>query len=302
MGSADRGAGPPIGIAGAGPVAQALGRLLVDRGQPVVAVASRSPKHAAAAALFMGGHVEAVSWAVLRAEARRLLIAVSDSALGDVARVLGAGFRRGVALHTCGTRGPDALAPLAATGVSCGTFHPLQTIATPEQGVRALQGIAFGVTADGPAADWAEELAAVFEGEILWIPAADRPLYHTAAVLASNGIVGLLDAAVCLMTKAGVAQTEARRALAPLAQTSVRNASAMGPQALTGPAVRGDVDTVAGHIRALAGGPPGVAELYRAVSLYLVDIAKERGLREEQVRALRDALAAPGSPQGSPCR
>ncbi len=284
--------GSPIGIAGAGPVAQALGRLLVDRGQPVVAVASRNSRRAAEAAMFMGGHVEAVTWPVLRAEARRLLIAVSDSGLDEVARALGSGFRRGVALHTCGTRGPDALAPLAASGVSCGAFHPLQTIATPEQGVRALKGIAFGVTADGPAADWAEELATVFEGEILWIAAADRPLYHAAAVLASNGIVGLLDAAVCLMSRAGVAQSEARRALAPLAQTSARNAAAMGAQALTGPVVRGDVATVAGHARALAGGPSEVAALYRAVATYLLRIAKERGLRDEQVRALRDALTA----------
>ena len=44
----------------------------------------------------------------------------------------------GIALHTCGGLGAESLAPLAEAGVSCGAIHPLQAIATPEQGLVAL--------------------------------------------------------------------------------------------------------------------------------------------------------------------
>jgi len=43
-----------IGIAGTGRVAQALGRLLRERGEPVVAVAGRNAGHTARAAEFIG--------------------------------------------------------------------------------------------------------------------------------------------------------------------------------------------------------------------------------------------------------
>jgi glutamyl-tRNA reductase len=55
----------PIGIAGAGRVAQAEGRLLRERGQPVVAVASRTSEHARAAAAFIGGNVAALEYSQL---------------------------------------------------------------------------------------------------------------------------------------------------------------------------------------------------------------------------------------------
>ncbi len=73
-----------LAIAGAGRVAQALGRLLRERGETVAAVASRNPVHARAAAAFIGG-AEAVAYAELPRRAGRILIAVPDDALGEVA-------------------------------------------------------------------------------------------------------------------------------------------------------------------------------------------------------------------------
>ena len=79
----------PIGLAGAGRIAQALGRLLLDSGEPVVAVASRSTPHAESAAAFVGAGVRALSLAQLPGCAERILIAVPDDALTSVATTLG---------------------------------------------------------------------------------------------------------------------------------------------------------------------------------------------------------------------
>ena len=51
----------PIGIAGTGRLAQALGRLLGERGEPVVAVAGRDPERTRAAAAFIGHGVQPVA-------------------------------------------------------------------------------------------------------------------------------------------------------------------------------------------------------------------------------------------------
>ncbi len=279
-----------IGIAGTGRVAQALGRLLVERGQPVAALAGRDPERAAAAAGFVG--TEAFPLEELPKRVSRVLVAVADRALTAVARRLAeAGMRGGIALHTCGAHGPEALAPLAEQGVSCGALHPLQTFATPERGLAALPGAAFGITAEGAAARWAEQIVALLGGRPLPIPADRRPLYHAAAVLASNAVVALADAAVILMSAAGAPADAALQALAPLLRASCENALTLGPvSALTGPVERGDLETVALHRHALAAAPPTVRELYRAASLHLVEIARRRGLSAQAAERLEALL------------
>jgi predicted short-subunit dehydrogenase-like oxidoreductase (DUF2520 family) len=149
----------PIGIAGSGKLAHAIGRLLRERGEPVVCIAGRDPVRTRLAAEFIGDEVEPVGYAELPGRASRFLIAISDSALKDVAEALAAGVPgTGLALHTCGAKDIEELAPLRLCGFSCGTLHPLQTICSPEQGVAALRGAAFAVSGDGPGVDWAEQM------------------------------------------------------------------------------------------------------------------------------------------------
>lgn len=271
-------AAAPIGIAGAGRIGQALGRLLVERRQPVVAIASREFARAEAGAAFLGGGVEPVSLAELPGRAERVLIAVPDDAVTEVAATLAeAGMRGGMAVHTSGALDPDALAPLQARGVSCAALHPLQTVATREQGLTALAGSAYAIAGDGAALRWAEQMAQLLDGQVLRILPGRRPLYHAAAVMASNYLTGLIDAAVMLMGEAGIEEREALRAIAPLVRASVENSLALGtPAALTGPIERGDCRTVAAHLAALAGAPASIAELYRHAGLHVVELARRK--------------------------
>jgi predicted short-subunit dehydrogenase-like oxidoreductase (DUF2520 family) len=272
-----------IGIAGAGRVGQALGRLLAERGEPVVAIASRRVERAEAAAAFIGGGAKPLTYAQLAGRVDRVLIAVPDDAVTAVAATLAeSGMRAGLALHTCGARGPEALAPLAAQGVSCGAIHPLQTIATPERGLAALPGAAFAIDGDGEALRWAERIVAALDGQVLRIPADHRPLYHAAAVMASNYVVGLIDAAVILMGEAGIQEDAALRALEPLARESVANASRLGTRkALTGPIERGDRETVAAHLKALAAAPQSVRNLYCYAGLHLLGLARRKDVKRD---------------------
>jgi predicted short-subunit dehydrogenase-like oxidoreductase (DUF2520 family) len=271
---------------------QALGRLLRERGESIAAVGSRNPQRAAEAAGFVGGGAMAATYAEIPQHAARILIAVPDDAIDEVAREMAtAGMRRGMALHTSGARGPEALAALTAEGVACGTLHPLQTVANPREGVRVLPGVAFAIDGAPEAVAWAEHLVGLLDGVALRIPAASRPLYHAAAVMAGNYVTALIDAAVMLMREAGVDEPTARRALEPLARTGLENTFRLGPlAALTGPIARGDAHTVRGHLAALAKTPARIENLYRAAGFAILGIARRKGLAEPQAGAIEELL------------
>jgi len=272
----------PIGIAGGGRVGQAIGRILRESGEPVTCVACRTVERGRSAAEFIGGTVRP-------AHASRILVAVPDEALESVAGALD--LDGGIVLHTCGSRGPDALDVLRARGVFCGTLHPLQTIPEPAAGVAALRGAAFAISGDDEAADWAARIAGLAGGEVLRIDPGSSALYHAAAVMASNYITALLGAAESLLEAVGVEAPRARRALAPLVRASVENALRLGPvEALTGPIQRGDAATVAAHVSALSAVREPIPALYRAAGLEALELAAQRGLSAGRESAIRQIL------------
>jgi predicted short-subunit dehydrogenase-like oxidoreductase (DUF2520 family) len=277
----------PIGIAGAGRVARAFGRLLVENGEPLACIASRTPESAHAAAKFIGGGVRPVSYAELRGVSHAL-VCVSDSAIEGVAGQLAGA--EGVFLHTCGAKGPEALRPIGP-GAACGAIHPLQTFPELCGGSGPLTGIAFAVSGDAAAMEWAERFVALARGNALRIPDDARPLYHAAAVMASNYVVALLAAAEAALIAAGVDRGQALAALGPIVRASVENTLRQGPAAaLTGPVQRGDAATVEAHLAALRRGPSGVGALYRACGLAALDLTKQRGLAPEAAQAIERAL------------
>jgi len=281
-----------VAIVGTGAVAQALGRLLSTAGEPVVALTGRSRSRAEQAASFIGESVRVVTYSELPHFATHVLIAVSDQGITPVAEALASeGLLSGVVLHTCGARGPEALAPLRAAGVAGGVLHPLQTIMTAEQGVKSLVGVTFGLSGDPPAVRWGEHIVTLVHGRSLHIDADRLSYYHAGAVMASNALVAVLDAAVRLMAQAGVDRQAALGALGPLARTSLDNVLERGPlAALTGPIARGDATTVAAHIQATGGVGPTVRALYEAAAEHLLELARQRGLPEASVRALQSVI------------
>lgn len=286
---------PPIGIAGAGAVARVLGRLLVAHGEPVVALASRERSRAAEAAAAVGAGISGVAYTDLPRLASRILIAVSDEGVTPVADALAAGgMRGGIALHTSGARGARALLPLQARGVSCGLLHPLQSIMREDQ-ASILDGITFAVVGDPEAGAWAEAIVAMAGGRVVHPTEERLASYHAGAVMASNAVAALVDAALLLMAHAGIDPDEARRGIASLSHTALDNALTRGPlAAVTGPVVRGDASTVAAHLHALADVQPTVRELYRAVSHQLLDLARRRGLDPMHIGAVDAVLQSEG--------
>jgi predicted short-subunit dehydrogenase-like oxidoreductase (DUF2520 family) len=221
-----------------------------------------------------------------------VLLTVPDRVLGEVAEVLAA---RGEppegtpVLHCSGALGADPLAPLHARGYQVGTLHPLQAIAHPADGPRRLLGASFAVSGEPGALAAARRLVGALGGRALPIPTARRPLYHAAAVLASNYLVVLLRTAARLLEEAGAPPEDAERALVRLARGALENVEERGLQhALTGPVSRGDPEVVGLHLRALS---PEDAELYALLGLQALETARP-ALGVAEAAALEELLQA----------
>jgi len=288
----------PIGIVGAGRVGQALGRLLHDAGLPVVAIASRTKAHASAAAAFVGAGVHPLDYADLPRSCCRLIIAVPDDALPAVACLLReSGWKDGIVIHTSGVNGTDVLNGLQAEGSSCAALHPLQTVPSPENGLKGLIGCQYVLTGDGEAAEWAREIVVILGGTLLELPNEARALYHAAAVLLCNDFVVLAEAGLRLLEEAGLSREVAARAFIALADQSVKNVFSM-PRgaALTGPVARGDTGTIRKHLVAIGSrnGRSGeireIETIYRVLGRLAIRLARERGLEESRGRELSDLL------------
>jgi len=191
---------------------------------------------------------------------RLLVLAVPDGAVAHLARSLTPGGA--VVAHLAGALGLDVLAPHARVAA----IHPLVALADPERGARRLRGAWFA-TAGDPAAT---EVVAALGGRSVAVADADRTTYHAAAAVAANHLVALLGQVERLARSIGVPL----EAYLDLARGSLQDVAEVGPaQALTGPVVRGDRETVARHLAAL---PDDERPLYAVVSAAAERLVHER--------------------------
>jgi predicted short-subunit dehydrogenase-like oxidoreductase (DUF2520 family) len=265
---------------------------LARTARPVAAIAGRNPGRTALAALFIGGRATPVTIEELPALSSYVLIAVSDRGVEPVAEILAkSGLRCGVALHTCGAKGPQALAVPESQGVSCGALHPIQSFASAEQGVASVVGSSFGIDGNPEALRWASSIVALMGGgRSLRISPQHRGLYHAAAVMAGSYIAALIYA-VAMLVAAGVERSTALMALAPLVRTSGENSLDLGPvEALTGPIERGDNATVLAHLEDLRSLPDPVRRLYCSAGELVVQMASLRGLQDAKAAKIQEML------------
>jgi predicted short-subunit dehydrogenase-like oxidoreductase (DUF2520 family) len=208
-----------------------------------------------------------------------VVLAVPDDAIAPLARALartpaiGAGH---VVLHLSGLLGQGALEALSPSGAALGSLHPLQTLVEAERVPEHLRGAWAAVEGMPRAAAVAERLARDVGLRPFRLHAEDKPRYHAGAVFASNYFVVVEAIAHDLLRAAGLSDTDAWAALAPLVRATLENLERRSPlQALTGPVARGDAATVARHLEALAGID---RDLYRQLGEVALDLARRRGL------------------------
>jgi predicted short-subunit dehydrogenase-like oxidoreductase (DUF2520 family) len=280
---------PSIAIIGAGKVGSALAILLQREGYEVAAVASRTA--ASAEALAARLNCPALDSRDAAARAGLVFITTPDREIAPVSAQIaaGGGFKPGqIVAHTSGAHAAGELRGVREAGALALSIHPLQSFAELRAAMENLPGSYFALEGDEAAMPVARQVVDDLKGKCFTISAADKPLYHAAACIASNYLVSLMHFATFLYAGFGLGPREAFEALYPLVRGTVANISKVGPTAaLTGPVARGDGNTIAGHIRAFKQLDPELRELYGRLGRYTVRVAREKGsITEEQGREL----------------
>ena len=122
--------------------------------------------------------------------------------------------------------------------------HPLMTFGTELYPLSDYQAIPFVCTDDVPG-----ELLSIWPNPCYSILAEKKALYHAWCVLAGNGSAMLWQRFMAFMQQElGLPE----QVVIPFARQSMANVLASGEEALTGPMIRGDHQTLAGHEQALA--------------------------------------------------
>ncbi len=251
-----------IGVVGAGRVGAVLAAALRAAGHEITGVAGESAaSRTRIETLLPGVHVDKPT-AVARS-CDLLLLTVPDDMLANVVTMLSASgaIRRGQhVVHTSGKHGLAVLAPAEDLGARGIAMHPAMTFTGTDVDLARLDGCVFGVTASDDTRGLAESLVADLGGRMVRVEEERRTLYHAGLAHGANHLVTLVAQAMDLLRASG--SHDPAGTLRPLLTAALDNALSYGDAALTGPIVRGDVETVRAHVEDIAATSPGTLESY----------------------------------------
>lgn len=246
-----------IALIGAGNLATRLGLALVEKGQTVVQVYSRT--QASAAALGKALHCPAVSsLSDVCTDADVYVVAVKDAAFADVSAALVSPRRGALFVHTAGSLPMSVWEGVAPRH---GVFYPMQTFS--KQRAVDFSAIPLFIEANN-AADLCllRDLASTLSAHVHEADSRQRRALHLAAVFACNFTNHMYALCSHLLDEAGLPF----EVMLPLIDETAAKVHELSPSlAQTGPAVRYDENVISRHLEALAAHPEW-QELYEQIS------------------------------------
>lgn len=285
-----------VGVVGAGRVGAVLAAALGAAGHEVVAAAGESDASRLRIAELLPGVRNEKPTAVARA-CDLLLLTVPDDMLANVVSMLSASgaIREGqYVVHTSGRHGLAVLDPARTVGAHVVAMHPAMTFTGTSVDLERLTGCVFGLTAAPAERAVAEALVADLGGSPMWVPEEMRTLYHAGLAHGANHLVTLVSEALEILAAAGA--DDPSGTLRPLLTAALDNALAQGDVALTGPIVRGDVNTVRAHLADIATNAPQTLDSYVAMARATLDRVVTDGrllpIRAASIRLALDEAAA----------
>ncbi|GAA4701291.1 Rossmann-like and DUF2520 domain-containing protein [Nocardioides conyzicola] len=277
-----RATGLRVGVVGAGRVGAVLAAALRAAGHEIVAAAGESDASRTRIADLLPGVPTLKPTAVART-CDLLLLTVPDDMLRNVVTTLSdaGAIRPGqYVVHTSGRHGLEVLQPAAAVGARVVAMHPAMTFTGTAIDLERLSaefggGCVFGLTAGDAERPLAESLVADLGGTPMWVPEEMRTLYHAGLAHGANHLVTLVTQAMEMLAAAGA--DDPAGTLRPLLTAALDNALEHGDAALTGPIVRGDVNTVRAHLADIRANAPQTLTSYVALARNTLDRAVTDG-------------------------
>jgi len=260
-----------LGLLGAGPAGRGALPALLGTGLADLAWVA-DPAHA-------GEHLAGQT--ILPATPRPLdgdlvILAVPEPAIPELARQLAAQLaqeppRERAVLQLSASSPLELLAPLRETGACTGLLHPLQTFPKDRPPAEEIPYWALG--GEACLRERLAPLMGRLAEEWFWLEPEQQLPYHLCAVLASNFLPAVMS--VCGGLWPGE-PAQAWRALRPIVEQTLHNLGGREPAgAASGPAARGDRETLARHLDWLRRERPDLVPVYQRLSEEILHLVKE---------------------------
>ncbi|MBB6142408.1 putative short-subunit dehydrogenase-like oxidoreductase (DUF2520 family) [Silvibacterium bohemicum] len=213
------------------------------------------------------------TWRDANLEAGILWLCVPDSAIPAAVKEI---VRRRpslsgqIVVHSSGALTVAALETAKRAGAQVASVHPVMTF--PTRDVISLHGVFFGIEVeDAVTRKILYSLLRRLGGKPFDLRSEDKAMYHAAGTLASPLLVSALTVAMEAARLAGLDEKTSRRWVQSLAEPTMRNVFARGPEkSFSGPFARGDAETIRLHLQALQEHPI-LAAVYRSLAGFALD-------------------------------
>ncbi len=248
-----------IVLLGAGNVGHHLALALKQKGARLVQIFNRTKEAAVELSELTNGTPYTTDYSEINKDADLYIIAVKDDAIIEVAANLSKAIGRSIwVAHTSGATSIEVLAPFFDHYAS---FYPLQTFS--KEVYVDFEKVPICLTAN-------EKNGLIFLKKLsndLGCPSYDisneqRKVLHLASVIACNFTNYLLGASKALLEEVALPY----EIIHPLVNETIKKALIHNPKDVqTGPAIRGDRKTIAGHLELLKD-RPDLMKIYSLIS------------------------------------
>jgi len=235
-----------IAIIGSGNLAWHLAPELENVGQRIVEIYSRNTKNTRSLQKRLYNAEINPSLDFSDSEAEIFILCISDDAIEEVAQEI-ALPENAIIVHTSGSQPISKLGYAATEHI--GVFYPLQTFTKSKR--VAFEDIPILIEAENShTTKVLKKLGKSISKKVLSVNSKDRMAIHVAAVIACNFTNHLFDAADKILKNQGFDF----ELIKPLIAETMNKSLDLGPEiSQTGPAARGDMETLDKHMEFLKG-------------------------------------------------
>ena len=276
-----------IGFFGAGKVAVSLGKYFKNNGLDIAGFYSKTFASTEFARDFTetNGYSDLESFVL---DCDIIFITTNDDELvNGFNEISNFDLENKIIVNTSGSYSSSIFSNARELGAFPYSLHPIYPFSDKETSYKNLGQAVF--TLEG-----AEEKLSLVKGLVegcgnkVILMKGDKKTYHLACAMASNLTLALLSLSSKYLQKVGFNEEDSIAALRPLVESNINSIFDKGfVNSLTGPVVRGDVDTIEGHLSKLN---ECDKEVYKRLSLELLDLSIERNGLSNKYKKINSIL------------
>ena len=273
-----------LGFIGAGKVGTALGIYLKEKGFELSGYYSRTTDSSIQSAARTQSHYYSTLNGLVEAS-DILFITTNDDQIESVVKQLceDCCLKPGqLIIHTSGALPSTILSSVKAFGCFTYSMHPLQAFADVDKAVSDLSNTYFCIEGDEEKISTLEDILLACKNPYFRVSPEQKILYHASACMLSNYLVTLIHNGLILMNGIALDNSTAFKAMLPLINSTIQNVMNLGTEAaLTGPIVRGDLDTVKKQLEAINLSSKDQLALYASMAKETLKLATQSTLKDK---------------------